>query len=106
LIGNSVDRVQAGSRLVGEAGITIDEVVLNAQRVADIIAEITAAGNEQSGGIGQINVAVDQLDQMTQQNAALVQESSVATDGLRAQAQQLAQAIQVFRPEGRQRLLA
>ncbi|AOW15215.1 chemotaxis protein [Hydrogenophaga crassostreae] len=103
LIGNSVERVEAGSRLVGEAGSTIDEVVLNAQRVANIIAEITAASGEQSEGIGQVNVAVTQLDQMTQQNAALVQESSAAADSLKDHAQQLALAIQAFKPAGRRR---
>ena len=72
LIGTSVDKVEAGTRLVGEAGSTIGEVVANAQRVADIIAEITAATGEQSGGVGQVHTAINQLDQMTQQNAALV----------------------------------
>jgi methyl-accepting chemotaxis protein len=104
LIGDSVERVEAGTRLVGEAGATIGEIVANTQRVADIIGEITAASSEQSGGIGQINVAVSQLDQMTQQNAALVEESSAAAEGLRDQAQQLAQAILVFRPAGVPRL--
>ena len=100
LIGSSVERVEVGTRLVAEAGSTIDEVVVNAQRVADIIGEITAAAGEQSDGIGQVNVAVTQLDQMTQQNAALVEESSAAAENLREQAQQLAQAIQVFKSSG------
>ncbi|WP_281728078.1 methyl-accepting chemotaxis protein [Hydrogenophaga sp. PAMC20947] len=98
LIGTSVDRVEAGSRLVAEAGETIGEVVNNAQRVADIIAEITAASGEQSAGMGQVNTAVNQLDQMTQQNAALVEESSAAADSLRDQAVLLTQAIQIFKP--------
>jgi methyl-accepting chemotaxis protein len=98
LIGASVDRVEAGTRLVGEAGTTIDEVVLNAQRVADIIGEITAASGEQSDGIGQVNVAVTQLDQMTQQNAALVEESSAAAESLKEHALQLAQVIRAFKP--------
>ncbi|MBS3998325.1 MAG: chemotaxis protein [Hydrogenophaga sp.] len=98
LIGNSVNRVEAGSRLVAEAGSTIDEVVANAQRVADIIGEITAASSEQSGGIGQIHTAVNQLDQMTQQNAALVEQSSAAAESLREQAANLTQAILVFKP--------
>jgi methyl-accepting chemotaxis protein len=96
LISTSVDRVQAGSRLVAEAGSTIGEVVANAKRIADIIGEITAAASEQSDGIGQVNVAVNQLDQMTQQNAALVEESSAAAQNLKDQALSLAQAILVF----------
>ncbi|HMN93023.1 MAG TPA: methyl-accepting chemotaxis protein [Hydrogenophaga sp.] len=97
LIGTSVERVEAGTRLVGEAGSTIGEVVANAQRVADIIGEITAATSEQSSGVGQINTAINHLDQMTQQNAALVEQSSAAAESLRSQARQLAQAIQVFK---------
>ena len=97
LIGTSVDKVEAGTRLVGEAGNTIGEVVANAQRVADIIAEITAATSEQSGGVGQVHTAINQLDQMTQQNAALVEQSSAAAQSLQDQAQRLTQAIQVFR---------
>ena len=96
LIGSSVGKVEAGSRLVAEAGNTIGEVVSNAQRIADIIGEITAASGEQSDGIGQVNVAVSQLDQMTQQNAALVEESSAAAQSLKDQALSLVRAIQVF----------
>jgi len=88
--------VEAGSRLVAEAGSTIGEVVANAKRIADIIGEITAAASEQSSGIGQVNVAVNQLDLMTQQNAALVEESSAAAQNLKDQALSLAQAILVF----------
>ena len=97
LIGTSVDKVEAGTRLVGEAGSTIGEVVANAQRVSDIIGEITAATSEQSGGVGQINTAINHLDQMTQQNAALVEQSSAAADSLREQARQLAQAVRTFK---------
>ncbi|WP_310564004.1 methyl-accepting chemotaxis protein [Hydrogenophaga sp.] len=97
LIGTSVDKVEAGTRLVAEAGNTIGEVVANAQRVADIIGEITAASGEQASGIGQVNTAVTQLDQMTQQNAALVEQSSAAAESMRSQAEQLAQAVQVFK---------
>ena len=97
LIGTSVDRVEAGSRLVAEAGETIGEVVSNAQRVASMIGEITAASSEQSAGMGQVNTAVNQLDQMTQQNAALVEESSAAAESLKDQAVRLAQAIQIFK---------
>ena len=97
LIGTSVDRVEAGSRLVAEAGETIGEVVSNAQRVADMIGEITSASSEQSTGMGHVSAAVNRLDQMTQQNAALVEESSAAADSLKEQAVRLTQAIQVFK---------
>ncbi|GAA6142270.1 hypothetical protein NBRC116584_20880 [Hydrogenophaga sp. 5NK40-0174] len=97
LIGASVEKVENGTRLVGEAGATISEIVSNAQRVADIIGEITAATNEQSGGIGQVHSAVSQLDQMTQQNAALVEESSAAAESLKDQAISLNEAISVFK---------
>jgi methyl-accepting chemotaxis protein len=96
LIGASVDRVEAGSKLVAKAGSTIGEVVTNANRIADIIGEITAAASEQSDGIGQVNVAVNQLDQMTQQNAALVEQSSAAAQSLKDQALSLTQAILMF----------
>jgi methyl-accepting chemotaxis protein len=97
LIGSSVDRVETGSRLVAEAGQTMNEIVGSVQRVSDIIGEITAASGEQSDGIGQVNVAVNQLDQMTQQNAALVEESAAAAESLKDQASRLAQVVQVFR---------
>jgi methyl-accepting chemotaxis protein len=97
LIGSSVDRVEAGSRLVAEAGQTMSEIVSSVQRVSDIIGEITAASGEQSDGIGQVNVAVNQLDQMTQQNAALVEESAAAAESLKEQAARLAQVVHVFR---------
>jgi methyl-accepting chemotaxis protein len=103
LIGSSVDRVEAGSRLVKDAGATMDEIVASVQRVSDIIGEISAAASEQSMGIGNVNGAVSQLDQMTQQNAALVEESSAAAESLKDQAQQLAQAILVFKPAGARR---
>jgi methyl-accepting chemotaxis protein-2 (aspartate sensor receptor) len=97
LIGSSVDKVEAGSRLVAEAGQTMSEIVGSVQRVSDIIGEITAAAGEQSDGIGQVNVAVNQLDQMTQQNAALVEESAAAAESLKDQATRLAQVVQIFR---------
>jgi methyl-accepting chemotaxis protein len=99
LIGASVDKVEAGSRLVADAGQTMSEIVGSVQRVSDIIGEITAASGEQSDGIGQVNVAVTQLDQMTQQNAALVEESAAAAESLKDQAQRLTQVIQIFRLE-------
>jgi len=97
LIGLSVDKVETGARLVMEAGGTMEEILASVQRVGDMIAEITAAASEQSAGIGQVNVAVTQLDQMTQQNAALVEESAAAAESLREQAQRLSGVIGTFR---------
>ena len=100
LIGASVEKVQGGSRLVADAGKTMDEIVSSVQRVSDIIGEITAASAEQSDGIGQINGAVTQLDQMTQQNAALVEESAAAAQSLKQQAARLASVVDTFRLAG------
>jgi methyl-accepting chemotaxis protein len=97
LIDTSVVKVESGSKLVQNAGQTMDEIVGSAQRVSDIIGEITAAAVEQSDGIGQVNTTIGQLDQMTQQNAALVEQSAAAAESLRDQAQRLAQVIAVFR---------
>jgi methyl-accepting chemotaxis protein len=97
LIGTSVDKVEAGARLVQNAGQTMDEIVSSVQRVSDIIGEITAASSEQSSGIGQINGAVVQLDQMTQQNAALVEQSAAAAHSMKDQARGLAEVVSVFR---------
>ena len=97
LIGTSVDKVEAGARLVQDAGTTMGEIVTSVRRVSDVIAEITAAASEQSSGIGQVNGAVSSLDQMTQQNAALVEESAAAAKSMRDQAQRLSQAMRVFR---------
>ena len=97
LIGESVSRAEAGARLVGDAGSTMAEIVTSVQRVSDIIGEIATAASEQSDGIGQVNVAVTNLDQMTQQNAALVEESAAAASSLRNQAQQLSALVAVFR---------
>ena len=99
LIGASVERVEAGTRLVADAGSTMGEVVDSARRVSAIIAEIMHSATEQSQGIGQVNTAVSQLDQVTQQNAALVEESAAAAASLRAQAQQLSETVQRFRLE-------
>jgi methyl-accepting chemotaxis protein len=96
LIGSSVERVESGARLVGEAGTTMTEIVGSVQRVTDIIGEISAATTEQSNGIGSVNTAVAQLDQATQQNAALVEESAAAAGSLREQAGQLAQLVAGF----------
>ena len=96
LIGASVDRVENGSRLVSAAGTTMGEIVGSVKRVSDIIGEITAGASEQSDGIGQVNVAVGHLDQMTQQNAALVEESAAAAQSLREQAARLSQVVASF----------
>jgi methyl-accepting chemotaxis protein len=101
LIGTSVDRVEAGSRLVKQAGTTMDEIVSSVQRVSDIIGEITAAASEQSSGIGQVNTAVNQLDQMTQQNAALVEQSAAAAESLKEQAARLNEVVGAFRLDPR-----
>ena len=97
LINASVGKVTSGTTLVQNAGSTMNEIVQSVQRVSDIIGEISSASAEQSDGIGEINTAVTQLDQMTQQNAALVEESAAAADNLKDQAQRLAQAVSVFR---------
>jgi methyl-accepting chemotaxis protein len=100
LIGVSVEKVEAGSGLVQQAGSTMQEIVQSVQRVTDMIGEITAASTEQSAGIAQVNQAVGNLDQMTQQNAALVEESTAAAQSLREQADQLAQAVSQFKVNG------
>jgi methyl-accepting chemotaxis protein len=100
LIGASVEKVETGSRLVADAGSTMSEIVGSVQRVSDIIGEITAAASEQSQGISQVNDAVLQLDQMTQQNAALVEESAAAAEALKEQAIRLAQVVGSFKLEG------
>ena len=100
LIEASVQKAESGTHLVRNAGSTMDEIVGSVQRVGNIIGEISAAAAEQAGGIGQVNQAVGQLDQMTQQNAALVEQSAAAAHSLREQAARLAAAVQVFRLEG------
>ncbi len=93
LIGTSVDKVETGSKLVQDAGSTMDEIVASVQRVTDIIGEISAAALEQSQGIGQVNEAVTRLDQMTQQNAALVEESAAAAESLKDQAHRMTTVV-------------
>ena len=97
LIGASVEKVEGGSKLVADAGRTMTEIVGSVKRVSDIIGEITAAANEQSHGIGEVNGSVAQLDQMTQQNAALVEQSAAAAESLREQAARLSAAVATFR---------
>ncbi len=101
LIGASVDKVQAGTQLVAEAGQTIGEIVTHAQKISAFIGEITTAAHEQSDGIGQVNRAVGQLDQMTQQNAALVEQSAAAAESLRDQASRLASVVATFQLQPR-----
>ncbi len=97
LIGSSVDRVEAGARLVQDAGTTMGEIVASVRRVSDVIGEITASAQEQSQGLGQVNAAVNELDRMTQQNAALVEQSAAAAESLKQQAGVLALAISTFK---------
>jgi methyl-accepting chemotaxis protein len=96
LIGASVERVEAGSQLVAEAGQTMNDIVGSVQRVSHIIGEISGAASDQSQGIGQINGAVSELDRMTQQNAALVEENSAAAENLSHRARQLTALIRRF----------
>ena len=96
LIGASVDKVGQGSASVGSAGQTMREIVASVESVSTLIGSIKVASGEQSSGIDQINLAVSQLDQMTQQNAALVEESAAAADSLRRQAATLAAGVKSF----------
>jgi methyl-accepting chemotaxis protein len=96
LIKNSVERVDAGSRLVDQAGSTMEEVVQSVKRVADIIGEIAAASEEQRAGIEQVNGAIVRMDQGTQQNAALVEEAAAAAEAMREQAAALARLVGTF----------
>ena len=97
LISDSVQRVAQGTTLVDQAGTTMAEVVAAIRRVTDIMGEISAASTEQSTGVAQVGEAVTQMDQATQQNAALVEESAAAAESLKSQAQQLVQAVAVFK---------
>ncbi|WP_304505271.1 methyl-accepting chemotaxis protein [Achromobacter sp. ACRQX] len=97
LISDSVGNVEAGSNLVGEAGSTMNDIVTQVRRVADLIAEIGAAAHEQGQGISQVGDAINQLDQTTQQNAALVEESAAAAHSLNSQAATLVKLVSVFR---------
>ena len=100
LISASAERVEQGTTLVDQAGQTMNEVVLSIRRVADIVGEISAASSEQSNGIAQVGQAVNQMDQTTQQNAALVEESAAAAESLKTQAGTLVQAVSNFRVPG------
>jgi len=102
LIGDSVDKVQSGSTLVGRAGTTMDEIVQAVRRVTDIMGEISAASEEQSGGIEQVNRAVVQMDEVTQQNAALVEQAAAAAASLEDQTRQLQAVVSGWKVAGGQ----
>nr|WP_298130655.1 methyl-accepting chemotaxis protein [uncultured Pseudoxanthomonas sp.] len=97
LIENSVDKVSDGSKLVNQAGATMAEIVASVQRVTDIMAEISAASQEQSAGIEQVNQTITQMDETTQQNAALVEEATAAARSMEEQAQTLTESVSVFK---------
>jgi methyl-accepting chemotaxis protein len=97
LIGDSVEKVGDGSRLVAQAGDTMQEVVHSVARVTEIVREITLASQEQSDGIEQVNLAITHIDEATQQNAALVEEAAAAARSMQDQAASLTEAVSVFR---------
>ncbi|WP_394778818.1 methyl-accepting chemotaxis protein, partial [Undibacterium sp.] len=100
LIGDSVEKVETGSKLVQHAVKTMDEVVASVQRVTDVLIEISSASNEQSTGIEQINLAITQMDEVTQQNAALVEEAAAASQSLQDQASNLVEVVSIFKLDG------
>ena len=100
LIGASVDTVTEGNKLVADAGRTMEEVVASVRRVTDIIGQITAASNEQSAGIAQVNQAITEMDSVTQQNAALVEQAAAAAESMQSQVGQLSAVVSVFRLDG------
>ncbi len=97
LIGDSVDKVEIGTKLVDEAGKTMEEIVNAVKRVTDIMSEISAASTEQSAGIEQVNQAITQMDEVTQQNAALVEEAAAAAESLQEQAEVLVTSVSIFK---------
>jgi methyl-accepting chemotaxis protein len=97
LIGDSVEKVDAGSRQVNQAGATMNDIVSAVKRVTDIMSEIAAASNEQTAGIEQVNRAITQMDEVTQQNAALVEEAAAAAESMQEQAKGLYEAVSVFK---------
>ena len=100
LIGDSVEKVDAGSKQVDQAGATMNEIVGAVKRVTDIMSEIAAASSEQSAGIEQVNQAITQMDEVTQQNAALVEEAAAAAESMQEQANALYVAVGVFKLDG------
>jgi len=101
LIEDSVTKIDGGSKLVAQAGQTMEEVVSSIKRVTDIMSEITAASVEQSAGIEQVNLAITQMDEVTQQNAALVEEAAAAAESLEEQAQNLAVSVATFKVDSK-----
>jgi methyl-accepting chemotaxis protein len=97
LIGDSVEKVDAGSKQVDQAGATMEEIVNAVKRVTDIMSEIAAASNEQTAGIEQVNKAITQMDEVTQQNAALVEEATASAESMKEQAVALSVAVRVFK---------
>jgi methyl-accepting chemotaxis protein len=97
LIDDSVSKVDAGARQVDQAGVTMRDIVASIQRVTDIMADIQAASGEQTNGIEQINQAIMQMDAVTQQNAALVEQSAAASESMQDQARKLSEVVSVFR---------
>ena len=97
LIGDSTDKVNAGSKLVGQAGTTMSEIVQAVKRVTDIMSEISAASIEQSAGIQQVSLAITQMDDVTQQNAALVEQAAAAAESMEAQANSLMETVRIFK---------
>ncbi len=106
LIGDSVRSVDDGSELVDQAGASMQEIMSSVQRVADIMSEITAATNEQRSGIEEVNRAITQMDEVTQQNAALVEQAAAAAESLQEQADHLVQAVSVFRLDAGDKVLS
>ncbi len=100
LIGDSVEKVDIGTKLVNQAGATMEEIVESVKRVTDIMSEITAASQEQTSGIDQINQAISQMDQVTQQNASLVEEAAAAAESLQEQSSNLSQVVSIFKLDG------
>ena len=97
LIGDSVERVDTGAKLVDQAGATMEEIVDSVKRVTDIISEIAAASREQASGIEQVNQAINQMDEVTQQNASLVEQAAAAAESLKEQTTNLSQVVSVFK---------
>jgi methyl-accepting chemotaxis protein len=97
LIGDSVEKIGRGSKLVGEAGETMDEVVASVKRVTDIMSDIASASAEQSAGIEQVNLSIIEMDGMTQQNAALVEQAAAAFQSLQDQAAELQRVVSIFK---------
>jgi methyl-accepting chemotaxis protein len=100
LIGDSVEKVDLGSKLVGEAGGAMEDIVTSVELVAELMSGIATASQQQSAGIEQVNQAVGQMDEMTQQNAALVEQATAAAESLHERADKLAQAVSMFRLQG------